>query len=201
MKYVKNLVTILLLAQCLLLFCVCDKKEIVTTEQNILNLANFVKCPFNEEFDDKINLEKYVLKKFGKPNRVSKVRGTTGEHSGVVVDKIGIEYENYSFSIYRGIEKRFEVFKEISMLNYTDLKYGINEETTMRDIENLFGKPELRGRDEEVQSIQQKGSAAYSYTGFYNYYYEDNDKSPYRYRLDIGFTKGKLGSISVNTLF
>ena len=53
MNYLKRLVKILFFAQCFLLFCVCDKKEAtITTEQNKLNLADFVKWPFNiEKFD------------------------------------------------------------------------------------------------------------------------------------------------------
>jgi hypothetical protein len=77
------------------------------------------------------------------------------------------------------------------------LKYGINEETTMRDMKNLFGEPELNGRDEEVKNLRQKGNDVYNYTGSYCYY-KDNDDSPYRYSLRIGFKNGKLNYISLD---
>jgi len=179
MNHVKNLIKILLFTQCLLLCCVCNKKEeiIVTTEQNILNLADFIKCPFNEEFKKNTNLEKYVLKKFGKPDRVIKDRGPLGhgDAENIITDIIILQYfvenpsDKYEFAIKKGVSKRFEFFKYISIFNLTDLKYGINKKTTMRDIENLFGKPILDGRDEEVENLRRKGSDAYSYTGSYRY--------------------------------
>ena len=201
MNYVKNLIKVLLLAQCLL-FCVCDKKEIKTTEQNILNLADFVKCPFNEEFKNNTNLEKYVLKKFGKPDVFGKGRTSLGDAANayIIIDEIWLEYlkkdpdDKYSsFIVYRGVSKRFEVFSKIYIQNFIDLKYGINEETTMRDIENLFGRPILKGRPEEVQKRRQKGSR-YGYTGSYYYLYNED---PYVYHLDFEFEKGKLDSIHI----
>ena len=148
MRYVKNLIKILLLVQCLLLFCVCDKKEvekeIVTTEQNILNLADFVKFPFKDEFNNKTNLEKYVLKKFGKPKYTRKLRTCLYDHSEINVERISIVYDESSFEICRGVSKRFEVFESIyNIPDNIDLKYGIKKkETTIKDIESLFGKPE-----------------------------------------------------------
>ena len=155
MNHTKNIVKILLLVQCLLLFCACDKKEeIVTTEQNILNLADFVKCPFKDEFDDKTSLEKYVLKKFGKPKSIEKLRTWLYDHSEVIVDRIHIEYKGYSFEICRGVSKRFEVFERIyNIPDDIDLKYGIKkQETTIKDIEKLFGKPEKVDIDQDSTS-------------------------------------------------
>ena len=180
MKYVKNLVKILFLAQCLLLFCTCDKKEVVTTEQNILNLADFVKCPFNEEFDSNTNLEKYVLKKFGKPKYIRKWRAPLYDYSKVVADQIYIQYVGYSFDIYRGVFKKFEVFKNIYIRrDYTDFKYRINNETTIQDVERLFGKPE---------SVDDRDS----------YFYIYSPEGPYQYHLRIAFIDGKIYSISID---
>ena len=183
MKYVKYLVKILLLAQCLLLFCTCDEK--VTEEQKIQmksNLIDFIKCPFNEEFDDKTDLEKYVLKKFGKPDRVSRSRGAINDFSEVIADHIYLIYgEIYEFWINRGINKRFEVFKIIFMSNFIDLKYGINKDTTIKDIEKLFGL--------HYSGNQQEDDIRYDYT------YKDG---PYLYHLGIGFWKGKLNYISIH---
>ena len=219
MNYVKNLIKILLFVQCLL-FCVCDKKEativekteveateIVTTEQNELNLVDFGKWPFNDKLKNTTNLEKYVLKKFGKPDRVIKDRGPLGhgDAENIITDIIILQYfvenpsDKYEFEIYRGVSKRFEFFKYISMYNLIDLKYGINETTTMRDIENLFGKPSLDGRDEEVENLQRKGSDAYSYTGSYRYGH-NNDGHLYYYLFDFGFRKGKLVYIYITTV-
>ena len=209
MNHVKNLVKILLLAQCLLLSCVCDKKEAITsitTEQNKLNLVAFGKCPFNEEFKKNTNLEKYVLKKFGKPDRVIKDRGPLGhgDAENIITDIIILQYfvenpsDKYEFEIYKGVSKKFEFFKYISIHNLIDLKYGINETTTMRDIENLFGKPILDGRDEEVENLKRKGSDAYSYTGSYKYSHR-NDGHLYYYLFQFGFNKGKLKYIYIET--
>ena len=190
MNYVKNLIKLLVIAQCLL-FCVCDKKEAViveTTEQNKLNLIDFVKCPFNEEFDEKTDLEKYVLKKFGKTDRIRKWRGPTGEHSKVIADKIDIIYEKDRFVIYKGVNKKFKVFETIFISNYIDLKFGIDNETTIKDIERLFGQPKKidnikrEKNDEGINSI---------------YYYFRNDGA-YSYNLDLGFIQKKLNYIRVN---
>ena len=203
MKYVKNLIMIILFAQCLLLFYACDKKEATTvetiaepTEQNIMNLADFVKCPFNEGFNGKTNLEKYVLKKFGKPDKVVKGRDALGDadSADIVVDRIWLEYteedpgDKYSFTICRGVSKRFEVLERIYICKYTDLKYGINEETTIRDIENLFGRPR------KVQNIQREENDTASDI-HYRYAYSDG---PYVYHLSFGFRKEKLNSIGIN---
>ena len=177
MNYIKHLIKILLLAQCFLLFCEYDKK-VVTTEQNISNLADFVKCPFNEEFDKNTDLEKYVLKKFGKPDIIEKWRDWLGDHSERFGDKIRLVYDGkYLFYIHRWVfkSKKFEIFKGISIYNYADLKHGINKETTKKDIENLFGP--LKGID----------------TGYYCY----NPDGPYIYHFNIGFEKGKVYSISI----
>jgi len=198
MKYVKNLIKILVIVQCLF-FCACNKKEATTvetivepTEQNILNLADFVKCPFNEEFNNKTNLEKYVLKKFGKPNKVTKSReGLNDADEDIIVDKIWLEYtekdpgDRYSFTIHRGISKRFEVFTKISIYNFIDIKYDINEETTIEDIENLFGKLNelnIRRIDNDIKTY---------YDALYN------PDGPYVYHLDIGFKNGKLNYIHI----
>jgi hypothetical protein len=189
MNYVKNLVKIILLAQCLFLFCACDKKEIVTTEQNRLNLADFVKCPFNEVFDNKTNLEKYVLKKFGKPEKVWKWRDVVNDSSDVLVDVIDIEYENYLFVIKKGVKKNFEVFTQIFILNFLDLKYGINKETTMRDIENLFGQPYEAKIIKRKEKDEEDGAA---------YYYIYGENNRYVYHFSIGFIKGKLNSMGID---
>ena len=183
MDYVKNLVKILLFAQCFLLFCTCDKKEVVTTEQNILNLADFVKFPFKDEFDN-TNLEKYVLKKIGKPKWIEKFRTTLYDHSEVVIDRIHIEYDGYSFRICRGVSKRFEVFETIyATPDNIDLKYGIKKkETTIKDIEGLFGKPE------KVTNIK-------NYTS-YEYIYSTEQ---YKYLFDIRFIDGKWEFFSLDT--
>jgi hypothetical protein len=158
MNHIKNIVKILLLAQCLFLFCVCDKKEvekeIVTTEQNILNLADFVKSPFKDEFNNKTNLEKYVLKKFGKPKYTRKWRAALSDHSEVSVERTSIVYKKSSFEICRGLSKRFEVFESIyNIPDNIDLKYGIKKkETTIKDIEGLFGKPEKVDIDQDSTS-------------------------------------------------
>ena len=200
MNHVKNLVKILLFAQCLL-FCACDKKEIVTTEQNILNLTDFVKCPFNEEYDDKTNLEKYILKKFGKPDKFGKGRTSLGDADAadIVIDEIWLRYyetssvdEKYSFVIYRGISKKFEVFARIYIYNYTDLKYRINENTTNRDIENLFGKP----NEFEQKKIDGDDYKKYSY-----YTSSYNKNSPYYYQLHLRFKGMKLDYINIETRF
>ena len=191
-NYIKRLVKVLLLAQCFLLFCVHDKKEVVTTEQNKLNLADFVKRPFNEEFDDNTDLEKYVLKKFGKPDSIRKWRDILYDHSEVVADKIQLSYKKYSFVIYRGVfkKKKFEVFQRISVPDYIDLKHGINKETTIKDIERLFGKPE------KIENIQRTEG----YLGcdiYYCYYVYINKQYIHRYDLEIGFKNGKLDYLSV----
>ena len=191
MNYIKHLIKTLLFVQCFLLFCVCDKKEIVTTEQNKLNLADFIKWPFNEELDDNTDLEKYVLKKFGKPDSIRKWRDWLGDHSEVVADKIELLHKDYAILIYKWVfkRKRFEVFKSIAMTNYTDLKYGINNETTIKDIERLFGKPD------EIQNIQREKSDARSDVLYYYYVHEDS--VAYVYSLGIGFRKGRYRYISV----
>ena len=199
MNYVKNLLKILLLAQCFLLSCVYDKKEevVVTTEQNRLNLADFVKCPFNEAFDDKTNLEKYVLKKFGKPDSFQKARGTYDQDNKVLTDWIEIVYEKYTFEIYKGVinNKRFEIFRKIYIDDYTDLKNGINNETTIKDIERIFGRPR------EAKYLQREESDEGNDT-IYHYNYNDYDNnSPYYYHLDIGFRREKLNSIGININF
>ena len=212
MNYVKNLIKILVIAQCLF-FCACNKKEtakveaieveatvVETTEQNILNLADFVKCPFNEEFNNKTNLEKYVLKKFGKPDKLGKGRTSLGDAdtANIIIDEIWLRYYEkypddgkYSFVIHRGISKRFEVFARIHIWNFTDLKYGINEKTTIRDIENLFGEPE------SVKRGPREDGRPYSFID-YEYWYS-NDDNLYFYRFDLGFRDGKLYSIYIET--
>ena len=198
MNYIKNLMKILLFAQCLL-FYACDKKEteiieIKITEQNILNLADFVKCPFNEEFKKNTNLEKYVIKKFGKPDEFGKGRDTLGNAvvADIIIDEIWLKYSEkmpgdiYSFRIYRGVSKRFEVFAGIYINKFTDLKYGFNEETTIKDIDNLFGKPKEHGIKRKGNDIKQ-------------YYYCYSNDGPYVYHLYIRFTDEKLDSIDINT--
>ncbi|MCL1864648.1 MAG: hypothetical protein FWF73_02425 [Spirochaetes bacterium] len=192
MKYTKNIVKILLLAQCFLLFCTCDK-EVVTTEQHELNLIAFVTCPFNEKFDSNTNLEKYVLKKFGKPYSVSKWRDKLGLHreppkAPIEVDQIVLRYEKkYEFEITRGINKKIEFFKMIFLLDFTDLKYGINKDTTIKDIEKLFGN---LGGVTEIEDVYE-----------INYYYTYSDDSPYGYTLKIVFRKGKLDYIDIRMKF
>ena len=182
MKYVKNLVKILVIVQCLL-FCTCNKKEetteIETTEQNELNLADFVKCPFKDEFDDKTNLEKYVLKKFGKPKYMRKWRAVIYDNSEVIADQIQIAYKDYSFEIHRGVYKRFEVFKYILILeDFQHIKYGINKETITKDIKRLFGRPErIKDRD--------------------SYFYSYSPDGQYSYHLNITFIDDKIYSISI----
>ena len=197
MKYVKNLVKILLLAQCLLLFCTCNKKEetteIETTEQNELNLADFVKCPFNEEFKSNTNIEKYVLKKFGKPDEVIKVRGPLDDTTGadIIIDHIELRYsEKYSFVIYRGISRKFEIFSRIYMYKFIDLKYGISEKTSIRNIENLYGNPE------SVKKRPRTKDRPYSFTD-YRYSYSSDDS--HEYFLYFGFLEGRLHSIEIIT--
>ena len=214
MNYIKNLIKILVIAQCFL-FYACDKKEVaiegtsevvtevITTEQKELNLVDFVRFPFNEEFKINTNLEKYVLKKLGKPDEVTKGRDSLNDTDGadMVVYRIWLEYserrsgDKFSFTICRGVSKKFEVFEKIYIERFIDLKYGINEKTTMRDIENLFGSPALEGRPEEVQNLQRKGSDVYSYTGYYSYLYSPD--GPYVYHLNFGFSEGKLDSIKI----
>ena len=182
MNHTKILIKILLLVQCFLFFCTCDK-EIVTTEQHRLSLVDFVMFPFNEEFADKTDLEKYVLKKFGKPDNVVK-GGMFGEHREerkLIVDRIELEYKNrYQFRIYRGVNKRLEIFARIFMLDFVDLKYGINKETTIKDIKKLFGQPEY------FTDVDNSYIANYSC-----------DNSPYYGRLRITFGDGKLNSMTI----
>ena len=196
MNYIKNFIKILLLAQCLLLSC---EYKVVTTEQNILNLADFVKCPFNEEFDDKTNLEKYVLKKFGKPDSVRKRRAPFGDID--IINKIDLRYEkNYSFSIYRGVKKRFEFFRNIKIFNYSDLKYGINEKTTIRDIESLFGKPEMAIKGSRTSILPNGYADSRDDDTLYAYRYNNGDNL-YYYFIDFGFKEGKLNSIYIDAYF
>ena len=194
MSHVKNLVKILLLVQCLLLCCVCGNKETAIedpTEQQRSNLADFVKCPFKEEFKNNTNLEKYVLKKFGKPDSVEKWKDVIHDYSDVVVDRIDLNYKgNYLFSIYRGIKKKFEVFKKIFILNFSDLKYGINKEATVKDIERLFGQPN------EIQNIQREENKKGRPDMVYHYSFNCGDS--YVYHLSIGFRKKKLDSVGIN---
>ena len=186
MKYVKNLVKILVIVQCFLLsllFCVCDNKEIATIEQKRLNLADFVKCPFNEGFDENTDLEKYVLKKFGKPepDNLRRKRGKVGEHSEVIADYSWLMYENYEFEIMRGVNRKFKCFEKMLILDFKDLKHGINKDTTIKDIERLFGKSEDFTDVEDSYII--------------NYDYEDD--STYFYRIRIAFRDKKLKSIRI----
>jgi len=159
MKYLKNLLIILL---CLLLFCSCDEK--ITKEQKIQmksNLIDFVKCPFNEEFKKNTNLEKYVLKKFGKPDSASKSRGAINDFSKIIAEHIHITYKDYIFWLNRGVNKRFEVFTKIFIKNFTGLKYGINKDTTIKDIEKLFGLRYGGDRQEDnihLHSVYNDGS-------------------------------------------
>ena len=198
MNYVKNLVKILLFAQCFL-FSTCEKKEstieeqieaaitemkateVEPTEEQKLNLADFVKFPFKEKFDNKTNLEKYVLKKFGKPDSLRRKRDTLGEHSEVIADYSYLEYKNYDFEIIRGVNKRFKCFNKIFLLDFIDLKYGINKDTTIKEIEGLFGKSKDFTDVEDSYII--------------NYDYEDN--STYFYRIRITFGNKKLDSITI----
>ena len=192
MNSTKNIIKILLLSQCLLLFCTCEK-EVVTTEQNRLNLAAFVTCPFNEKFDDKTDLEKYVLKKFGKPNNVWKYREKLGIHreppdAPIVVDRVTLEYKNkYQFDITKGINKRLQFFDSIFLGDFTDLKYGINNETTIKNMKRLFGKPKDVSEIEDVYEI--------------NYYYSHKDNIQYLYHLEIVFRKEKLDTVHVRVKF
>ena len=182
MNYVKNLLKILLLAQCLLLFCTCDEK--ITKEQKIQmksNLIDFIKCPFNEEFKNNTNLEKYVLKKFGKPDSASKSRGAINDFSEVIADHIHLTYKGYIFWINRGVNKRFEVFTQIYIKNFTGLKYGISKETTVKDIERLFGL--YYSGDRKEDNIR------------YDYTYKNG---PYLYHFGIGFRNGELSYISID---
>ena len=184
MKYFKNLLMIILFAQCLLLFCTCDEK--VSKEQEIqmeLNLIDFIKCPFNEEFKNNTNLEKYVLKKFGKPDSVYKWRGGTSDFSEVIAEHIHLTYKkNYIFWINRGVNKKFEVFTKIYIKDFTGLKYGINKDTAIKDIERLFGLHYSGNRQED--------DIRYSYTY--------SDDSQYVYHFGIGFWKGELYYISID---
>ena len=87
MNYVKNLIKILLFVQCLLLSCVCDKKEAITsitTEQNKLNLVDFGKCPFNEESG--------ILKHW-----------TWSKENSILLGKGAFIQEDYSFKIAKNI--------------------------------------------------------------------------------------------------
>ena len=206
MNYVKNLIKILLFVQCLL-FCACSNKGgiplEITTEDQKLRLSDFVKCPFNEEFKNNTNLEKYVLKKFGRPDEILKGRGSLGygSNTGIIKNQITLRYyEKYSFIIYRGVSMKFELFSEIYIYTFEDLKYGINEKTTMRGIENLFGKPILDGQPEEVKNFRRKGSDAYRYTGSFLYYdHSKDDDFSYRYCLVFRFWEGELKTINVIT--
>ena len=192
MNSTKNIIKILLLSQCLLLFCTCEK-EVVTTEQHRLNLVTFVTCPFNEKFDNNTNLEKYVLKKFGKPDNVWKERRELGIHREladvpIAVERINLEYKNkYQFKITKGINKRLEFFDSIFLGDFTDLKYGINNETTIKDIKILFGNPKDITDIKDVYDI--------------NYYYSFSDESPYFYHLEIVFRKEKLDTVHVRVKF
>jgi len=199
MSFVRRLVKILPLMQCLLLLLpasMCKEKvekEIILTpeqeKQNGLNLADFVKCPFSEEFDSNTNLEKYVTKKFGKPDSTRKVREMLYDYSKVVADKTYLTYEErYEILIYRGVFRKFEVFKTVFILDFTDIKHGMNKETTIKDIERLFGP-------REVQSGRGKENNSYSDT-IYSYTYSDD--GPYTYNLDIGIRKKKLRYISID---
>jgi len=184
MSNVKKLVKILVFVQCFLLFCTYNK-GVVTTAQNELNLVDFIQCPFNEKFDSNTNLEKYVLKKFGKPDYTWKRRRPKEEHSEVIIDHNMIEYKNYKFDIYRGVNKRFEVFDSMLILEFTDLKYGINNKTSIKDIEKLFGKP---GSIDKWENNN---------ISFIDYVYVYGDDGPYSYRLDIRFQNGKLSDITI----
>jgi hypothetical protein len=188
MNYVKNLAKILLFVQCFL-FCACGNKGSISleipTEEQKLRLADFKKCPFNEEFTNKTDLEKYVLKKFGKPDTFYKWSGKFGEHSEVTAYFIQLHYKNkYEFEINKVINRKFQFFDTIFLLDFPDLKYGINKDTTIKDIESLFGK------SREFTDVED------SYIIYYSY--EDND-GPYYYSLKIAFSNKKLSSISVET--
>ena len=112
-----------------------------------------------------------------------KWRAVIYDNSEVVADQIQIAYEDYSFEIYRGVSKRFEVFNSIyNIPDGIDLKYGIKKkETTIKDIERLFGKPE------EVYINQDQTS--------YTYIYSINQ---YDYKLYIRFKKGEVAGINID---
>ena len=175
----------------MLLLGACDERKVpVTTKQNKLNLVEFVKCPFNEEFDENTDLEKYVLKNFGNPDSIKK-RKKLMDINEIAINETRLIYnKNYSFEIYKWISKKkgFEIFKKISMSNFPDLKYGINKNTTTKDVEALFGKPE------SMSIIQRKESDKDDNT---IYYYIHGPDNLYIYDLNIRFEKEKLRGISI----
>ena len=192
MKYTKNLIKILLLTQCFLFFCTCeDNAKTETIIRNEYDIVDFITCPFNEKFDDKTNLEKYVLKKFGKPEIVWKERKRLGDHKElpIVVDWIVLIYNNdkykSKFEITRGINKRLDFFNSILILDFTDLKYGINNGTTIKDIEKLFGTPYVKDIED-------------GYELEYRHGYVDDI---YIYELKFVFRKKKLNAVHIQTDF
>ena len=94
------------------------------------------------------------------------------------------------FLIYKGIynKKKFEIFKEIFILYYTDLKHGINEKAAMKDIEKLFGKPKTKDF-----FLNNPISTIVTYR-----YYPDKKDTLYFYRLYIKFEKEKVTSIEID---
>ncbi|MCL1864649.1 MAG: hypothetical protein FWF73_02430 [Spirochaetes bacterium] len=149
-----------------------------------------MKCPFNEMFDSNTNLENYVLKKFGKPDIDWKERKKLGKDKelSIVVDWIVLVYNNdkykSKFDITRGINKKLNFFDSILLLDFTDLKYEINNETTIKDIESLFGK------SRDVSEIKDVYEISYDY-------YDDI----YLYHLKFVFRKKKLSAIHIRTEF
>ena len=123
-----------------------------------------------------------MLKKFGKTDRIGKRRGPTAEHSAIIADKTDIMYKKARFVIYRGVNKKFNGFTEISMSNFMNLKYGINNETTTKDIAGLFGQPR------KIEDIKREKNDE-GIDIIYYYYIEDG---PCGYFLELGFIRTKL---------
>ncbi|MCL1864572.1 MAG: hypothetical protein FWF73_02030 [Spirochaetes bacterium] len=210
MNHVRNLVKIILLVQCCL-FCVCTKEAVLTTEENRLNLADFVKCPFNEKIEKNTDFVKYFLKKFGKPDEFKRGQVYPGDNSGLIaVEETLLEYdEKYRFIIHsctrdleeytkefrKRINKKFKVIREISIYSISDadLKYGLNTETTIKDIERLFGKPDWSHGDTTY---------VYSYDACDSTYCSALERiEMFYYRLYLEFKKGKLIKIKIETKF
>lgn len=191
--------------------------KIVRTEEDILkenklNLADFVKCPFNEKIEENADFAKYFLRKFGKPDEFKKGSAFPGDLSTIIeAEQTLLGYNGkYRFKIWKcvrylesGSTRKFKTIKEIRIYSVSDadLKYGLNSETTIKDIDRLFGKPK------DIENYTREKDSPYADTRYY-YEYDTNpsstsidisEKELFWYSFDLRFRNGTLSELEIET--
>jgi hypothetical protein len=153
----------------------CRNRQLTPDEHN-RNFCEFVINPFRSEFKRTGNLKKNIIDKFGKPLSVEKFYGYLRENSNIRIDETRIHYNNYDFTICK--TKYFKIIRNMFITDFSDVKYNINEEATMDDIEALFGERTESRTDIYYKSIQ-------------------CGRNKWRYLMDFHFKKNKLDGIYI----